>query len=407
MNRVVITQLEHRGACYTTYIVLNGQREFVELQMFAPEEETIVDNIYVGYVEKVVPSVRAAFVRICEGRKCYLPLEDFRSPIYVKKHSARKTVCEGDELLVQVVRDAVKTKDAVASAKLTIHGICCLLTTDNTRIGVSRKIGGERAAELTALVADVCAGHESRGFGLVLRTNAGEQSDEAVRADIEAVIAEYERILTIGIHRMPGELVHRHLPGFLTRLKGQELSDVDCVYTDVPALYDQIRDMLPALLEGGKLKLYNDPAVSLAALYNIRGTVDNLLKSRVWLPSGANIIIETLETLTVIDVNSGKNTSKKKAALFAVNLEAAKEIARQLRLRNINGMILVDFINMESGQEQDALISCLKEELKKDSVPARFIDITKLGLVEITRKKVYKSLQEMLGKGCKGSLSAE
>lgn len=395
MNRVVVTQLEHRGTDYTAYIVLNERREFAELQVFAPEEETIVDNIYVGYVEKVVPSVRAAFVRIGGGRTCYLPLEELKAPLFVKKQSNRREICEGDELLVQVVRDAVKTKDATASARLTVHGVYCLLTTGDTRLGVSRKIEAERAAQLTALAAGVCAGREGRGFGLVLRTNAGEQSDEAVRADLEAVLAEYERILTTGLHQMPGELVHRNLPGYLSRLKGQSLADVDRVYTDVHALYEQIRNTLPALSADGKLTLYDDPAVSLATLYNIRGTVDSLLKSRVWLPSGANIIIEALETLTVIDVNSAKNTSKKEAAL-AVNLEAAREIARQLRLRNMNGMILVDFINMEDGQEQDALISCLKEELKKDSVPARFIDITKLGLVEITRKKVYKPLREIL-----------
>ena len=109
-----------------------------------------------------------------------------------------------------------------------------------------------------------------------------------------------------------------------------------------------------------------------------------------------NIIIESLETLTVIDVNSGKNRSRREEALFAINVEAAKEIARQLRLRNISGMILVDFINLKKKEQQQKLISVIREELQKDSVPANFIDITRLGLVELTRKKVYKSLREIL-----------
>lgn len=396
MNRIVITRLEYRGVSFTAYIVLNERRDFVELQVFAPEDETIVDHIYVGYVEKVVPSIHAAFVRIGGGQKCYLPLEELKSPLFVKKQSGRKAVCEGDELLVQVTRDAVKTKDAVVSAKLTIHGAYCFLTTDNTRIGVSHKIAEERASQLSSLAAEACADHENRSYGLVLRTNAGEQSDEAIRADIEAVLLDYDSILTTGLHQRQGELVYRNLPGYLARLKGQSLADVDYVYTDVPALFEQIGECLPALKACGKLKLYDDRSVSLATLYNIRGTMDNLLSSKVWLPSGANIIIESLETLTVIDVNSGKNTSKKDTALFAVNLEAAREIARQIRLRNISGMIIVDFINMKDEKEQEELILCLKEELKKDSVPAKFIDITKLGLVELTRKKVYKSLREML-----------
>jgi ribonuclease G len=124
--------------------------------------------------------------------------------------------------------------------------------------------------------------------------------------------------------------------------------------------------------------------------------MEQLLNSKVWLPSGANIIIEPLETMTVIDVNSGKNISRKPDVLLSINLEAAQEIARQIRLRNISGMIIVDFINMASEAQERELILRLKQELKKDVVPANFIDITKLGLVEITRKKVYKSLREVL-----------
>ena len=121
-----------------------------------------------------------------------------------------------------------------------------------------------------------------------------------------------------------------------------------------------------------------------------------MLNSKVWLPSGANIIIETFETLTIIDVNSGKNQSRKEDAIFQINLEAAREIARQLRLRNISGMIIVDFINLKSQEQKEELIRCIRQELKKDTVPAQFIDITRLGLVELTRKKIYKSLREIL-----------
>lgn len=140
-------------------------------------------------------------------------------------------------------------------------------------------------------------------------------------------------------------------------------------------------------MEEKKVQLYRDDAVSLSTLYHLRGNMQELLSSKVWLDSGANIIIESLETLTVIDVNSGKNRSRREEALFAINVEAAKEIARQLRLRNISGMILVDFINLKKKEQQQKLISVIREELQKDSVPANFIDITRLGLVELTRKK--------------------
>ena len=199
-----------------------------------------------------------------------------------------------------------------------------------------------------------------------------------------------------GRHGTTGNLIYRNIPGYMEKLKTQDLAEIDHIYTDQQDLYEEIRQYLPNLKEQGILVKYDDSAVSLATLYHIQGNLDELLGQKVWLASGANIIIETLETLTVVDVNSGKNQSKKEETLFAINMEAAREILRQIRLRNISGMIIIDFINMKSKEQQEALIQFVKQELKKDHVPASFIDITKLGLMELTRKKVYKSLREIL-----------
>jgi ribonuclease G len=306
-----------------------------------------------------------------------------------------KPLCEGDELLVQVTRDAVKTKDPVVSTKLSIHGRYALLTSDNTSIGVSKKIPDTRTGQLLAL-AKACCGEE-RSYGIVVRTNAKDAPDDEIAADIAALQAIFHKLLTEGIHSMGGALLHRNMPGYLARLKAQQLDKIDWIYTDQRDLFEEISSYLPGLAESGLLRLYNDPAVSLSTLYHLRGHMEQLLNQKVWLPSGANIIIEQLETLTVIDVNSGKNISRKPEVLFAVNKEAAKEIARQLRLRNISGMIIVDFINLSSAEQERELTALIRQELKKDIVPAQFIDITKLGLVEITRKKVYKSLREIMG----------
>ena len=199
-----------------------------------------------------------------------------------------------------------------------------------------------------------------------------------------------------GVHEKAGSLLYRNVPGYLAKLKAQDLKEIDRIYTDCPAIYKEISDYMPWLYEKDFLQLYKDDAVSLSTLYHIRGNMEELLNSKVWLPSGANIIIETFETLTIIDVNSGKNQSRKEDAIFQINLEAAREIARQLRLRNISGMIIVDFINLKSQEQKEELIRCIRQELKKDTVPAQFIDITRLGLVELTRKKIYKSLREIL-----------
>lgn len=396
MNRLVITRIQHHKNAYIAYMLLNERRELVQLQVFEPEEKILLGHIYVGYVEKIVPNIHAAFVRIANKQKCYLPLEDAKAPIYTKKLSKKPDLCEGDELLVQVTRDAVKTKDPVVSTRLTLHGRYSFLTTENTRLGVSKKIPEEQADALRALVETFCTGHETKGYGMVLRTNANTASAEELQDDIQNVIHQYDIVMTTGNSGRPGDLVYRDIPGYLARLKSEFLADVDQVLTDCDDLYQEIDGYLPRLSESGKLCLYQDDSVSLATLYHMRGSMDELLGNHVWLASGANIIIESLETLTIIDVNSGKNQSKKPETLFDINVEAAKEIARQLRLRNISGMIIIDFINLKSEEQQKALIRVIQDELKKDSVPAKFIDITKLGLVELTRKKVYKSLREIL-----------
>lgn len=396
MNRIVVTRLEHHQTQYLAYLVMDENRKLQELQVFEPEENTLLNHIYVGYVEKIVPNIHAAFVRIADGQKCYLPLNDVKNPVYTRKLSKKEELCEGDELLVQVVKDAVKTKDPVVSTKLVVHGHYCFLSTENTRLGVSKKLSQEQSKKLLDLLQNLCKEHEKEGYGLVFRTNAGAVSETELCDDIRQVQKEYDSLKKTGTHQKPGDLVYRNLSGYLARLKSESFSHTDQVLTDCPDLYEEICAYLPALAKEQKVQLYRDDAVSLSTLYHLRGNMQELLSTKVWLNSGANIIIESLETLTVIDVNSGKNQSRREEALFAINIEAAKEIARQLRLRNISGMILIDFINLKTKEQQQQLISVLREELQKDLVPAKFIDITKLGLVELTRKKGYKSLREIL-----------
>lgn len=396
MNRLVITTFEHKKKEYTAYMVLDERRKLVDVQLFEPMEQTLLDHIYVGFVEKIVPNIQAAFVRIANGQKCYLPLSDLKSPIYAKKQSDKKVLCEGDEILVQVIKDAVKTKDPIVSTKLTLHGRYFFLTTENTTLGVSKKIDPDRAQELLTLASDCCADHKQEGYGIVFRTNASSIDNQTLADDVHEVQNAFYRLIKSGIHEKFGTLLYRNIPGYLARLKSQDFANIDRIDTDQKNLYEEIAEFMPQLCENGMLNLYADDTVSLSTLYHLRGNMEELLNSKVWLDSGANIIIETLETLTVIDVNSGKNQSRKEDTIFAINLESAREIARQIRLRNISGMIIIDFINMKSEQQREQLIRCIRQELKKDSVPAHFIDITKLGLVELTRKKRYKSLREIL-----------
>lgn len=389
MNRCVLTMINGKNPAY---LLLDENRNLLELQVFEPLERSLLGNIYSARVEKLVPSIDAAFVQIADGQKGYLPLSKAQNPVYTKKQAKKEQLCAGDELLVQVVKDAVKTKDPVVSAQLTLHGRFSVLTTGNMTLGVSHKLSAEQTAafagELAALVPQ-----ENRDYGIVFRTNSADVTAAERAADVTALQEKYQALITNAVHQTSGSLVLRSLPGYLERLQHRDFSDTDEIVTDSPQLYEEMEAQLPTLRD--KIRLYQDTSVSLSTLYGLNAKLQELLSPRVWLPSGAYLIIEQLETLTFIDVNSGKNQSKHPDSLHAVNLEAASELARQIRLRNISGMIMVDFINEKKEQEKE-LIQELRRALKKDPVPTSFIDITGLGLAELTRQKLQKPLREIL-----------
>ena len=399
MNRLAITRvsmMEKSNNKHLAYIMLDEKREFADFQVFQ-EANSLLNNIYVARVDNIVPSIKGAFVRISQKQVCYLPLEDVKTPMYVKKQSERKPLSIGDEIVVQVIKDAVKTKEPVVSTKLTLAGKYCVLTTDNTSLGVSKKITGENHLCMSELL-NACTGEKSEehGFGMIIRTNALEASKEALVKDLDETITRFLQLKSKAIHQCAFAILEKAEEPYIQKLKTADLSVLDAILTDEEDIFSEIEKKLPYLKEKGLLKFYKDDKVSLGTLYNFRGSVDKLIEKRVWLKSGANIIIEQLETLTVIDINSGKNISKNGKAILEINKEAAVEIARQLRLRNISGMIIIDFINMASKEHMDELVAVLKEQIKKDSTTCNFMDVTKLGLVELTRKKTYKSLKELI-----------
>lgn len=398
MNRLAITRVsihEKSNKKYLAYIMLDEKREFADFQVFN-EEESLLNSIYVGRVENIIPNIKGAFIRIAPKQICYMPLEDLKSPIYVKKQSERKELSIGDEIVVQVVKDAVKTKEPVVSTKLTMAGKYCVLTTDNTSFGISKKITGNNHIQISQVLSAYVGQGSEYGFGLIIRTNALEAAADELKTDIEEIIERFIRLKEKAVHLCAFAILEQSETLYVQKLKTVDLFALDGIYVDEEDIYTEIEEKLPYLVQKGLLKLYKDDKVSLGTLYNFRGSVDKLIEKRVWLKSGANIIIEQMETLTVIDINSGKNISKNETAILEINKEAAVEIARQLRLRNISGMIIIDFINMKSTEHMDELISVLKKQIRRDHVPCNFLDVTKLGLVELTRKKTYKSLKEIV-----------
>lgn len=374
------------------YLTENGKVS--SISCYGMAEPSLLGNIYIGRVQKIVKNIGAAFIEIQKGVPCYYPLDDCANPIYTKKLNSPAMVAN-DEVLVQVNREALKTKPPALTANLNFTGKYLVLTTGVQRIGVSAKLDAETKARLKELVAPVAGGR----YGFIVRTNAGFASDGEILAEAHYLISQCEDIVQKAKYRSCFSLMYQLPAPWLSLLRdtyGNGLS----VVTDDRELYAQMEDYLrethPEDLH--RLSLYEDNLLPLSKLYSLERELKEALNERVWLKSGAYLVIQPTEALTVVDVNTGKYESKKKKqdTFLKINLEAAQEIARQLRLRNLSGIILVDFINMASEEDKETLMNSLKEALQRDPVKTVLVDMTALNLVEITRKKVRKPLAEQI-----------
>ncbi|MDE7212720.1 MAG: ribonuclease E/G, partial [Lachnospiraceae bacterium] len=234
--------------------------------------------------------------------------------------------------------------------------------------------------------------------GFIVRTNAAQAKEEELAAELLSLKKRYERLLSCGIHRTRFSVLEGALPAYLCGLRDQYSGLLEQIITDEPPLYEQMHAYLTEYQpeDVGKLHLYKDE-LPLKVLYSFEHRLREALQKKVWLKSGASLVIEPTEALTVIDVNTGKavkGRDKTEKHFLKINLEAAREIAYQIRLRNLSGIILVDFIDMQEEGADAVLMQTLKEYLAQDPVKTTLVDMTPLHLVEITRKKVRRPLHE-------------
>ena len=324
-------------------------------------------------------------------------LENFKTPIFTKK-IGKKPLCIGDELLVQVEREAIKTKDPYLSTNLNFSGEYLVLTSGDKKVGVAAKLDKETRKRLKELLEL----HKKDEYGVIVRTNANSASDSEILQELEGLEKDFFHLKETAIHKTCYSLLYQPPKGISKILQDLRLNTLEEIVTDDHSFYEIISSEFDKNENfTGKIRYYEDALLPLYKLYSIESEIRNALRKKVWLKSGAYLIIEPTEALTVIDVNSGKNVTKKKSeeSFLKINLEAAKEIARQLRIRNISGVCIVDFISMESKESNETLMHEFRMELKKDPVGVQLVDITKLGLVELTRKKIKKSLKEQFSFG--------
>ena len=387
------------------------------LTMLNFPESSKVGAIYLCRVKNVVPNIQACFVEITNGELCFLPMKDARQVLLLNRKPDGR-ILEGDEFPVQIVRDVQKTKQASVTAHISFSDDFFAFYFGEPTLGISSKLEKAQKQALTGLlteagiIADGCfvqglvagrfPGTIIPSVGLVVRTRAtefcSESNRERLKEQFSSILERFVSFLGSCMHRTgrvcvlePECMADRILPQLVSP---DEFSEI---ITDDPAVYTELKKYAEIHLPSTPCRLYDDSMLSLSKLYNLDSKIDEAFGERVWLKSGAYLIIQPTEALTVIDVNSGKFEARKcndDQTAWKVNTEAAVEIERQLRLRNLSGIIVVDFINMRAEESRAGLLRQMKGLVQDDRIRTNVVDMTPLGLVEITRKKIMKPLWE-------------
>ncbi len=422
LGKLVVTQYKDK---YLT--MLFQKNRMVAVSAISKENtQSKLDYIYIGKVKNIVHNINACFIEIDHGELCFLSLSDCIDPLIVNRDFDGR-ILEGDEILVQVIRDAIKTKQAVVTTKISISGEYCVFALGRPQLGISNKISLTRKEELKDLLIkddlidnnDLLLNKNNLisnfaekekitqedlehipSFGVVLRTVTAKASDKDILQEFTTLSLEFLTLLHTAKHRTCFSCLKKAKHSFYLGIDDIYPDEYSEVVTDLTAIYKDLTTYIHINRRQPDVpvRLYKDDNYSLSKLYSIETKLEEATKPNIWLKSGGYLVIEPTEALTVIDVNTGKYSAKKgiEDTFYQINREAAEEIALQLRLRNISGIIIVDFINMKSTSQKEEILKYLQKLVNKDRIKTNVIDMTPLGLVEITRKKVRKSLNEQL-----------
>lgn len=363
--------------------------------------QRLLGNIYKGRVKNVLPGMRAAFVDIGLERNAFLYVRDALPGIAEKKgkRSIQDVVKEGEEIVVQIAKEPMGTKGARVTTNLTIPGRYVVIMPRADYVAVSRRIEDEQTrARLKDMVSEI----KPPGVGVIVRTVAREEDLPVVREELDDLISRWRNIEARSKTARAPCLLYRDV-GLLSRILRDLFGpDVSRFVLNSREEYDRVLEELEVIAPQLKSRVALEEDVDLLEKYNVHSQVEYALRPKVWLKSGGYLVIDHAEALTAIDVNTGKyvGTRDLEETVYRINCEAAVEIARQLRLRDVGGIIIVDFIGMESPAHREKVLRILEDELKKDKVKTSVLGLTRLGLVEITRKKAHQGLEAELQRSC-------
>ncbi|HOG53098.1 MAG TPA: Rne/Rng family ribonuclease, partial [Bacillota bacterium] len=377
---------------------------------------SVLGNIYKGRVENVLPGMQASFVDIGLEKNAFLYVDDAMAslPEIVKAtkngddvelpisrgKSIKELLKTGQDVLVQVTKEPIGTKGARVVTDVTLAGRYVVLIPSVNYVGVSRKIVDEGVRDRLRKLANKA---KPRGMGIIVRTVAEEQPDEEIVRDIEFLTRAWRKIRAKAARAKAPQMLHYDADLVYRMARDYFGDDVTEFTVNTIGDYNKVSDLLhiDEKEKDPRIRLYSDKKPVFEA-YGIEDEIWKATRRKVWLNSGGYLIFDTTEALTVVDVNTGKFTGSKdlEDTAFRNNIEAAGEIARQLRLRNIGGIIIADFIDMESEDHRKRVLEELEKHLEKDKARTSVLGITKLGLIEMTRKKSQQGLVELTHRVC-------
>ena len=397
-----------------TRIAVKENGKLAELHVDKQSQVRTVGNIYKGIVENVIPGMQAAFVNIGQGVNAFLPFSEISdSELIVEKNNKTQNSKEvdvllqpGQEIIVQVIKEPFDKKGARVTTDLSIAGRFIVLIPKSKYIGVSKKMRDKyERRRLKKIAMEI----KQPGLGMIIRTVAEGKTDSQIENDYKTLIKKYNDLLYKAEKNQAPKLVHNDLKVTSSVLRDLISEKVEKIVVDSKEDYKNIQKMVKedALEIGNALEHYRkrEPLFKESGIDN---SMMKLLRKKAWLKSGAYLIIERTEAMVVVDVNSGKFVGKKNHEQNSVkiNLEACREIARQLRLRDLSGLVVIDFIDMREESNRKKIYYELRKELKKDRAKVAISPISDFGLLEMTRQRIRLSLLDSMSEecpACKGS----
>ncbi|MFD0047856.1 Rne/Rng family ribonuclease [Actinomycetes bacterium NPDC127524] len=398
MKKVIVNMLS-REKRYG--VVEDGK--LVKLEIFPPHQASLVGNVYTGKAVKILPGMEAAFIDFGGERNGFLHRDDLPSYQAAKRAgeaegSISRYITQGEKLMVQVTRDETGLKGAKLTALIELSADSLVYMHGIDYVGVSKKFTDHQKQ---LHWRETASAWKKQHEGLIIRTSMENQTEEAFKHLLGSLRQKFQELTKRADSVKSPGLIHRH-DTFLENVES-ELSSVEPGELAIDDFegYKSIESWVKT--QGSQWKLFYETGTkNIFSQHGIEAQAEKALKKMVWLDNGGSLIFEETEAFTVIDVNSGKNTGKgeKEQTIFETNMSAAKEIARQLRLRNIGGIILIDFINMKEHKNRALVAGAVKEAASRDERRVQVIGFTELGILQLTRKRTAPSLREKTQSPC-------